>query len=156
VSRAHRDKVLSYFTLAIEEGATVITGGGVPHFGDARDDGAWVQPTIWTGLAESARCVREEIFGPVCHVASFSTEAQAVALANDSRYGLAAALWTQNLSRGHRVARQLEAGIVWVNTWYLRDLRTPFGGVKLSGIGREGGLHSLSFYAEPTNICIKL
>ena len=156
VSHSHRHKVLSYYALAAEEGATVVTGGGVPEFGDARDQGAWVQPTILTGLPESARCVREEIFGPVCHVAPFASEDEAIALANDSRYGLAGAIWTQDLSRAHRVARRIEAGIVWVNTWYLRDLRTPFGGVKLSGIGREGGLHSLSFYSEPTNICIKL
>lgn len=156
VSRAHRDKVISYYELAREEGANIVTGGGVPRFGDERDNGAWVEPTILTGLPETARCIREEIFGPVCHIAPFSTEDQAVSLANDSAYGLAAAIWTTNLSRAHRVARQIEAGIVWVNTWYLRDLRTPFGGVKLSGIGREGGVHSLSFYSEPTNICIKL
>jgi len=156
VSRAHREKVLSYYDLARDEGADVVTGGGIPEFGDERDNGAWVQPTILTGLPESARCVREEIFGPVCHVAKFSTEDEAVAMANDSPYGLAAAIWTTNLSRAHRIARRIEAGIVWVNTWYLRDLRTPFGGVKLSGIGREGGIHSLNFYSEPTNVCIKL
>ncbi len=156
VSRSHRDKVLSYYDLARQEGAKVVTGGGVPVFGDARDDGAWVEPTIITGLPETARCIQEEIFGPVCHVAPFRDEAEAVALANGSAYGLAAAIWTTDLARGHRVARQVEAGIIWVNAWYLRDLRTPFGGVKLSGIGREGGLHSMRFYAEPTNICIKL
>ncbi len=156
VSIAHRDKVLSYYQLAREEGANVITGGGVPEFGDERDNGAWVQPTILTGLAENARCVREEIFGPVCHVAPFDTEDEVIAMANDSAYGLAAAIWTTDLLRAHRVAQQIEAGIVWVNTWYLRDLRTPFGGVKLSGVGREGGMHSMNFYSEPTNICIKL
>ena len=156
VSQGHRDKVLSYYELARDEGATVVTGGGVPTFGDARDGGSWIEPTILTGLPETARCVREEIFGPVCHVAPFKTEEEAIAMANASNYGLAAAIWTTNLARAHRVARQIEAGIVWVNTWYLRDLRTPFGGVKLSGIGREGGLHSLNFYSEPTNICIKL
>jgi aminomuconate-semialdehyde/2-hydroxymuconate-6-semialdehyde dehydrogenase len=156
VSTSHRDKVLSYYELACEEGAEIVTGGGIPEFGDGRDNGAWIQPTILTGLGEDARCVREEIFGPVCHIAAFSDEEQVIAMANDSAYGLAAAIWTTNLSRAHRVARQIEAGIVWVNTWYLRDLRTPFGGVKLSGIGREGGMHSLSFYSEPTNVCIKL
>ena len=156
VSRGHRDKVLSYYELARDEGANVVTGGGIPEFGDERDNGAWVQPTILTGLSETARCVKEEIFGPVCHIAPFSSEDQAIAMANDSNYGLAAAIWTSDLARAHRVARQIEAGIVWVNTWYLRDLRTPFGGVKLSGIGREGGIHSLNFYSEPTNICIKL
>lgn len=156
ISRAHREKVLSYYRLAREEGGEVVTGGEVPEFGDERDRGAFVQPTVITGLAENSRCVREEIFGPVCHVAPFDSEEEAVALANDSRYGLACALWTGSLSRAHRVARRIEAGIVWVNTWYLRDLRTPFGGVKLSGIGREGGVHSLNFYSELTNICIKL
>jgi aminomuconate-semialdehyde/2-hydroxymuconate-6-semialdehyde dehydrogenase len=156
VSRSHRDKVLSYYELAREEGAEIVTGGGIPEFGDERDNGAWIQPTILTGLGEDARCIREEIFGPVCHIAPFADEEQVIAMANDSAYGLAAAIWTTNLSRAHRVARQIEAGIVWVNTWYLRDLRTPFGGVKLSGIGREGGVHSLNFYSEPTNVCIKL
>jgi len=156
VSRAHRDKVLSYYELAREEGAEVVTGGGIPEFGDERDNGAWVQPTILTGLPENARCVREEIFGPVCHVAPFSTDDEAIAMANDSVYGLAAAIWTEDMSRAHRVASQIEVGTVWVNTWYLRDLRTPFGGTKLSGIGREGGRYSLNFYSEPSNICIKL
>ena len=156
ISRAHREKVVGYYDLAVAEGAEVVTGGGTPLFGDRRDGGAFVQPTIITGLADDARCQREEIFGPVCHVSPFDDEAEAVARANDTRYGLAAVVWTQNLARAHRVARQLETGIVWVNTWFLRDLRTPFGGVKLSGIGREGGLHSLRFYSEPTTICVKL
>ena len=156
ISRQHRDKVLSYYRLAREEGATVVAGGDVPVFNDRRDNGAWIQPTVLTGLSEQARCVKEEIFGPVCHIAPFDTEDEAIAMANDSHYGLASAIWTSDLQRAHRVARQIEAGIVWVNTWYLRDLRTPFGGVKLSGIGREGGLHSLRFYSEPTNICIRI
>jgi aminomuconate-semialdehyde/2-hydroxymuconate-6-semialdehyde dehydrogenase len=156
ISREHQQKVLGYYQLARDEGATVVTGGGVPVFGDERDHGAWVEPTILTGLPETARCVREEVFGPICHIAPFDTEDEAIALANDSDYGLAATVWTSNLQRAHRVAHQLDAGIIWVNAWYLRDLRTPFGGVKLSGIGREGGVHSLNFYSEPTNICIQL
>lgn len=156
ISHEHQTKVLGYYQLAREEGATVVTGGGVPRFGDRRDNGAFVEPTILTGLPETARCIKEEVFGPVCHIAPFDTEEQAVALANDSEYGLAGTVWTTNLQQAHRVAHQIDAGIVWVNAWYLRDLRTPFGGVKLSGIGREGGVHSLNFYAEPTNICIKL
>lgn len=156
ISHAHRDKVLSYYDLAREEGGTIVTGGGVPEFGDVRDNGAFVEPTVLLGLHEQARCVREEIFGPVCHVAPFDTEEQAVALANDSDYGLAGTVWTSSLERAHRVAARLDVGIAWVNTWYLRDLRTPFGGVKLSGIGREGGEHSLNFYSEPSTICIKL
>lgn len=156
ISRGHRDKVLSYYELARQENAQIVVGGGIPRFGDERDQGAFVEPTILCGLPESARCVREEIFGPICHIAPFDAEEEAVAMANDTRYGLAAAVWTSNLQRAHRVARAMQAGIVWVNDWYLRDLRTPFGGVKLSGIGREGGMHSLAFFSEPMNICIKL
>lgn len=156
ISHKHRDKVLSYYESAKADGANVITGGGVPAFGDARDQGAFVEPTIFTGLPEDAKIIREEVFGPLCHIAPFDTEEEAVALANNSNYGLAATVWTTNLQRAHRVAQQMDVGIAWVNSWYLRDLRTPFGGVKLSGVGREGGVHSLNFYAEPMNICIKL
>jgi aminomuconate-semialdehyde/2-hydroxymuconate-6-semialdehyde dehydrogenase len=156
ISRAHRDKVLSYYDLARAEHAEVVCGGGTPHFGDERDQGAFVEPTILTGLAEDARCMKEEIFGPVCNVAPFDAEEEVVRLANDTRYGLCAAVWTSNLQRAHRVARQMEVGSVWVNDWYLRDLRVPFGGVKLSGIGREGGAHSLAFFSEAMNICVKL
>jgi aminomuconate-semialdehyde/2-hydroxymuconate-6-semialdehyde dehydrogenase len=156
ISAQHRDKVMGYFRLAREEGATVVTGGGVPEFGDARDQGFYIQPTIYTGLAESARCVKEEIFGPVCHVAPFDSDDEAVAMANDTKYGLAGSVWTTNLKRGHTIAQQLNVGITWVNCWFLRDLRTPFGGVGLSGIGREGGIHSLNFYSELNNICVRL
>jgi aminomuconate-semialdehyde/2-hydroxymuconate-6-semialdehyde dehydrogenase len=156
ISSLHRDKVLSYYCLAIEEGATAITGGAIPSFGNELDRGFYVQPTIYTGLPESARVVKEEIFGPVCHVAPFDSEEEAVAMANDTKYGLAASVWTQNLRRGHRVAQQMNVGISWVNCWFLRDLRTPFGGAGLSGIGREGGVHSLNFYSELNNICIQL
>ena len=155
ISAKHREKVLAYYRLAREEGAEVVTGGDVPKFGDARDQGFYVQPTIFTGLAETARCVKEEIFGPACHIAAFDSEEGAVALANDTRYGLAASVWTNDLKRAHRVAPQMNAGITWVNCWFLRDLRTPFGGAGLSGIGREGGVHSLNFYSELNNICIR-
>lgn len=156
ISAQHREKVLSYYQLANDEGATVVTGGGIPKFGDNRDNGFYVQPTILTGLSESARCVKEEIFGPVCHIAPFDSEAEAVAMANHTKYGLAASIWTSDLRRGHRVAQQMNVGITWVNCWFLRDLRTPFGGVGLSGIGREGGMHSLNFYSELNNICVRL
>jgi aminomuconate-semialdehyde/2-hydroxymuconate-6-semialdehyde dehydrogenase len=156
ISKEHRAKVLSYYQLAREEGANVVTGGDIPSFGDARDSGFYVEPTILTGLSESARCVKEEIFGPVCHVAPFDSEEEAIAMANNTKYGLAASVWTSNLKRGHRVAEKLRVGITWVNCWFLRDLRTPFGGVGLSGIGREGGMHSLNFYSELNNICVKL
>ena len=156
ISKEHRAKVLSYYELARKEGATVAAGGGTPEFGDTRDNGFYIQPTIFTGLPESARCVKEEIFGPVCHLAPFDTEEEAIAKANDTKYGLAASVWTTNLKRGHRVAEKLRVGITWVNCWFLRDLRTPFGGAGLSGIGREGGMHSLNFYSELNNICVKL
>ncbi len=155
ISISHRDKVLSYYELARQEGANVLAGGNIPEFGDDRDNGAYIQPTVLTGLPQTSRINREEIFGPVCHVSSFTDEEEAISLANDCDYGLAATIWTTNLQRAHRVARQIEAGTVWVNSWFLRDLRAPFGGVKLSGVGREGGAHSLAFYSEPTNICIK-
>jgi len=156
ISHEHRAKVLSYYTKAKELGANVVTGGGVPEFGDERDSGAFVQPTIWTGLGEDAPIVREEIFGPCCHIQPFDSEEEVLALANDNPYGLACAIWTENLSRAHRVASGMDVGIVWVNSWFLRDLRTPFGGSKASGIGREGGVHSLEFYTELSNVCIKL
>lgn len=154
ISRKHRDKVLSYFDLAREEGATVVTGGEVPEFGDARDQGAYVRPTIWTGLPDDARCVQEEVFGPVCHIAPFDREEEVVERVNGTAYGLATALWTRDLGRAHRLSRRFHVGMVWVNTWFLRDLRTPFGGARLSGLGREGGRHSLDFYSELTTICV--
>lgn len=156
ISLAHREKVLACLGIARSEGAEFVTGGGVPEFGDERDGGAYIEPTILAGLDESSRCVKEEIFGPVCHIAPFDSEEEAVRLANDTRYGLAAAVRTTDLSRAHRVARRIRAGIVWVNAWFLRDLRTPFGGIGLSGIGREGGVHSLGFYSELTNVCIRV
>ncbi|HEY1679788.1 MAG TPA: 2-hydroxymuconic semialdehyde dehydrogenase [Candidatus Sulfotelmatobacter sp.] len=156
ISAQHREKVLSYYKLAKEEGATLVAGGRIPSFGDPRDRGFYVQPTIYTGLSESARCMREEIFGPICHLTPFDSEEEAVNMANDTKYGLAASIWTSDLKRGHRVAQQMNVGITWVNCWFLRDLRTPFGGVGLSGIGREGGVHSLNFYSELNNICIRL
>ncbi|MCY0964744.1 2-hydroxymuconic semialdehyde dehydrogenase [Parathalassolituus penaei] len=157
VSLEHREKVAYYYNLAREEGATVEIGGGIPDMGDAQlNQGAWIEPTIWTGLPDTARVVNEEIFGPCCHIRPFDSEDEVIALANNTNYGLAAAIWTENTSRAVRVAEQIEAGIVWVNSWFLRDLRTAFGGAKQSGIGREGGVHGLEFYTELKNICIKL
>tara|TARA_R110000796_G_scaffold252577_1_gene388047 strand:- start:17776 stop:19236 length:1461 start_codon:yes stop_codon:yes gene_type:complete len=156
ISQEHREKVLSYYSRAIADGAIVVTGGGVPDVPEDLVNGAWVQPTIWTGLPDSSAVIREEIFGPCCHIRPFDSEEEVIQLVNDTPYGLAAALWTENLSRAHRVAPQIEVGLCWVNSWFLRDLRTPFGGSKKSGIGREGGVHGLDFYSELSNICIKL
>lgn len=156
ISLEHRRKVLGYYRKAVEEGATVVTGGGIPQMPAPLDNGAWVQPTIWTGLPETASVVTEEIFGPCCHIRPFDTEEEVVGLANANEYGLSSAIWTSNLARAHRMSAAIEAGVVWVNSWFLRDLRTPFGGMKHSGIGREGGVHSLEFYTELKNVCIKL
>jgi aminomuconate-semialdehyde/2-hydroxymuconate-6-semialdehyde dehydrogenase len=154
ISTQHREKVLRYYRMAVDEGAKLICGGGVPKMSETLSGGAWIQPTIWTGLPESSRVVREEIFGPCCHIAPFSTEEEALALANDTPYGLAATVWTRDVGRTRRMAAGLDAGIVWINSWFLRDLRTPFGGSKQSGIGREGGVHSLEFYTELRNVCL--
>lgn len=156
ISAEHKQKVMSYYKKAVDEGATVVTGGGVPNMPDDLKDGHWIQPTIWTGLPETASVVREEIFGPCCHIQPFDTDEEVIKLANDTQYGLATTIWTTNLARAHTVAAKIDVGITWVNSWFLRDLRTAFGGSKQSGIGREGGVHSLEFYTETRNICIKL
>ena len=156
ISQKQRDKVLSYYQQAVNDGATVVTGGGIPDMPDALKNGSWIQPTIWTGLNDDSAVINEEIFGPCCHIQPFDSEEEAIEQANRLPYGLASAIWTENLSRAARVAGQVEAGIVWVNSWFLRDLRTAFGGSKQSGIGREGGEHSLEFYTELKNICLKL
>ena len=156
ISQEHREKVLSYYRLAEESGAKTLVGGGVPALADGLAGGSWIEPTLWTGLTNADRVLREEIFGPCAALVPFDTEDEAIALANDTDYGLAASVWTTDLSRGHRVAQRMNVGMAWVNTWFLRDLRSPFGGVGLSGIGREGGEHSLDFYTEPTNVCVAL
>ena len=156
ISQKQRDKVLSYYQQAVNDGATIVTGGGIPDMPDALKNGSWIQPTIWTGLNDDSAVINEEIFGPCCHIQPFDSEEEAIEQANRLPYGLASAIWTENLSRAARVAGQVEAGIVWVNSWFLRDLRTAFGGSKQSGIGREGGEHSLEFYTELKNICLKL
>jgi aminomuconate-semialdehyde/2-hydroxymuconate-6-semialdehyde dehydrogenase len=153
VGKEHYDRVNSYIEIAREDGAEILTGGGRPEH---LDKGYFLEPTILTGLDRNSRCVREEIFGPVVTVMPFDTEEEVIAQANDTHYGLSATIWTNDLRRAHRVSHQVESGIVWVNTWFLRDLRTPFGGMKHSGIGRTGGMHSLDFYSELSNITIKL
>lgn len=153
VGEEHYQRVMSYIELAKQEGGEILIGGKRP---DGLDKGYYIEPTIITGLDRNCRVVNEEIFGPVVTVIPFDTEEEVVEQANDTHYGLSASIWTNDLRRAHRVAGQIEAGIVWVNTWFLRDLRTPFGGMKQSGIGREGGMHSFEFYSELSNICIKL
>ena len=155
-SLEHREKVLSYYQKAVDDGATVIVGGGIPDLGPELAGGAWIEPTIWTGLPPDSAVLHEEIFGPCCHLQPFDDEADVIRAVNDTPYGLAASVYTQNLGRAHRAAAAIDVGVVWVNAWFLRDLRTAFGGAKQSGIGREGGVHSLEFYMETKNVCVKL
>ena len=155
VSEAHMNKILSHIQLAKDEGGQILCGGGRLH-PEGVEEGFYVAPTVIEGLGPGCRTNQEEIFGPVVTLQPFDTEEDALALANDTAYGLAATVWTNDLKRAHRVASGIESGMVWVNTWLLRDLRTPFGGVKASGLGREGGFEAFEFFTEPQNICIKL
>ena len=155
ISRAHLEKVCSYIALAREEGGTVLCGGETISNIEGCEGGFFLQPTVVEGLSAYARTNTEEIFGPVVTLIPFDTEHEALTYTNATSYGLAMSVWTQNLARAHRFSEQIESGIVWVNCWMLRDLRTPFGGVKQSGVGREGGLEAMRFFTEPKNICIK-
>lgn len=155
VSEQHMNKILSYIDLARQEGGTVLTGGEKIIAGGRCSEGWFVTPAVIEGLDQSCRTNQEEIFGPVVTIAPFDTEEEVLAYANGTGYGLSATLWTQDLNRAHRMAEKIESGILWINCWLIRDLRTPFGGVKHSGVGREGGLEALRFFTEPKNICIK-
>ncbi len=155
VSKPHWEKIQSYVKLAQEEGGLIAAGGKVPAMEGTFSSGWYFEPTVILNLTHTCRTASEEIFGPVVTIIPFDAEAQALEFANHGRYGLAAMIWTDNLQRAHRLAEKIESGIVWVNCWMLRDLRTPFGGVKDSGVGREGGLEAMRFFTEPKNVCIK-
>ncbi|MEN9303158.1 MAG: hypothetical protein RL264_1587 [Bacteroidota bacterium] len=155
VSEDHLNKILSYIELAKEEGGTVLTGGKRVQLAAPYDKGYYLEPTVIEGLAYNCRTNQEEIFGPVVTITPFETEEEVLMMANSTEYGLAATVWTSNLKRAHRIADQLESGIVWVNAWLVRDLRTPFGGMKASGVGREGGWEALRFFTEAKNIYIQ-
>lgn len=153
VSKSHFDKILGYIELAKEEGGTVLCGGKEAE----TDLGGWfIEPTIIEGLDENCRVNQEEIFGPVVTIQPFETEEEVIGLANGTRYGLAASIWTSDVTRAHRVAAAVQSGFIWINCWLVRDLRTLFGGMKQSGVGREGGFQSLRFFTEPKNVCIPM
>ena len=155
VSKAHFEKVLDCIELARKEGGTVLCGGGPAAVTGRCADGYFIQPTVIEGLENSCRTNQEEIFGPVVTLQPFDSVDDALTLANDTDYGLSASVWTSDLQKAHEVANRIEAGIVWVNCWLVRDLRTPFGGMKQSGVGREGGHEALRFWTEPKNVCIQ-
>lgn len=155
VSQSHFQKILSYIDLAQQEGGTILTGGKrVQPTGECKD-GWFIEPTVIEGLDQQCRTNQEEIFGPVVTIQPFDTEEEAIALANSNEYGLAATVWTTDLNKAHRCAEHIKSGIIWINCWLQRDLRTPFGGMKNSGVGREGGWEALRFFTEPKNVCIK-
>ena len=157
VSSEHLEKIESYVRLAVEEGGKIACGGTRPEGLPERfRGGSFFEPTVILGLPQDCRTNQEEIFGPVVSVQGFDTHAEAVTKANDVPYGLACCIYTRDLSRAHRMAARIDAGIIWVNCWMVRDLRTPFGGWKASGVGREGGSDALRFFTEPSNVCLAL
>ena len=155
VSKPHYKKILSYIELAKEEGGSILSGGTSVKLAGNLSEGWYIRPTIIEGLDQQCRTNQEEIFGPVVTIQPFDTEKEAIELANSSNYGLAATIWTSDLSKAHRCSENIKSGIIWVNCWLQRDLRTPFGGMKNSGVGREGGWEALRFFTEPKNVCIK-
>lgn len=156
VSAGHLDKIKYYVDLAREEGGQILTGGEAIKVEGRCEGGYFFSPTVIKGLSNQCRFNQEEIFGPVVSIIPFKSDEDAIAIANDTPYGLSATIWTTNIKRAHNTAHQLEAGVIWVNCWLLRDLRTPFGGMKASGVGREGGEEALRFFTEAQNICIQL
>jgi aminomuconate-semialdehyde/2-hydroxymuconate-6-semialdehyde dehydrogenase len=156
VSEAHMNKVLSYIELAKQEGGKILTGSRQLKLDGRCANGYFVEPTVIVGLNEKCRTNQEEIFGPVVTIMPFDTEEEVVGYANSTPYGLSATIWTENLKRAHRMAASVKSGIIWINCWLFRDLRTPFGGMKQSGVGREGGFEALKFFTEEKNVCIKL
>ena len=155
VSKLHFEKVLSYIELAKQEGGSILIGGTSLKI-EGHENGWFIAPTIIENLAYDCRCNTEEIFGPVVSIMPFDSADEALEMANSSDYGLACTIWTQDISKAHNMAANIQSGIVWINCWLLRDLRTPFGGVKQSGVGREGGWEAMRFFTEPKNVCIKL
>ncbi|WMN12565.1 aldehyde dehydrogenase [Marivirga salinae] len=155
VSTQHLEKVKSYITLAKDEGGTLLCGDEDFELEEKNKDGYFLRPHVFENLPNHCRTNQEEIFGPVVSLNTFKNEKEAIKLANESEYGLASSIWTNDLSKAHRIGNQIETGIVWINCWMNRDLRTPFGGMKNSGLGREGGLEALRFFTEPKNICIQ-
>ncbi len=155
VSKVHYEKIIGYIQLAQEEGGQILLGGKSINPGGKNSNGYFIEPTIIEGLAYDCRTNQEEIFGPVVTIMPFDTEEEVLKYANSTNYGLAATVWTTNLNRAHKIAAGIESGIIWVNCWLLRDLRTPFGGMKGSGMGREGGFEALNFFTEEKNVCIK-
>ena len=156
VSKPHKEKILSYIELAKEEGGKILCGGKELKIDGRCAEGYFIEPTVIEGLDYKCRTQQEEIFGPVVTLTPFESEAEVLTMANSVKYGLASSIWTTDLSRAHRMAEKIEAGIVWINCWLLRDLRTPFGGVKASGVGREGGWEAMRFFTEAKNVCVKL
>jgi len=156
VSKQHMEKILECIELAKSEGGEILIGGNRLILDGGLSEGYYIEPTIIEGLSHSCRTNQEEIFGPVVSIIPFANESEVIEMANSTKYGLSASIFTKDVSKAHRVAAAIDSGIVWVNTWMLRDLRIPFGGMKNSGVGREGGFKSLEFFTEPKNVCIKI
>lgn len=156
VSKAHQQKVKELLDTVPEDGGEFVAGGGIPTFGDERDNGSFIEPSVAVGLAEDARFVKQEVFGPVLHVGVFDEEDEVIAKANDTRYGLATSIWTENISRAHRVAPKIRVGHAWVNSWQMRDLTSPLQGAGQSGIGQQFGRAALEFCSQPQTVTLRL